>query len=75
MRSFLRKTQKFLIASFLKGVKSWTLTAQCERRVCSKAPVSQNYENVSFSSFHAAHAENRKRTELVFRVEAKFSET
>ena len=71
---FFAKTKNFWLPAFSK-VRSWTLTAQCERRVCSKAPGSQNYENVSFSSFHAAHAENRKRTELVFRVEAKFSET
>ena len=71
---FFEKNEKFLLPAFSK-VWSSTLTAQCERRVCSKASGSQNYESVSWSSFHAAQAENRKRTELVFRVEAKFSET
>ena len=137
---FFEKIEKKLLPAFSK-VWSSTLTAQCERRVCSKAPGSQNgvyslkwrltdrylrwgtlagprpgradadhckssdflqelrisgfprfwvsptcisreikmnrrhYENVSWSSFHAAQAEYRKRTELVFRVEAKFFET
>ena len=71
---FFEKTKKNLLPAFSK-VKSSTLTAQCERRVCSKAPGSQNYENVSWSSFHAAQAENQKCTELDFRVEAKFFET
>ena len=53
--------------------RHWLLSANGE--FVRKLLWSRNYENVSLSSFHAAHAENRKRTELVFRVEATFSET
>ena len=40
-----------------------------------KAPERQNYENVTLSYFHAAHAGNSKRTETVFLAEANFSKT
>ena len=55
--------------------RHWLLHANwapCERRVCSKAHGSQRCENVSLSSFHAAHAENRKRKELVFEWKQTF---
>ena len=61
---FSLQNQTFLIASFLKGL---VVDIDCSVRKESLFESSWKiYENVTLSSFHAAHAENWKRTELVF---------
>ena len=70
---FSSQNRTFFIVCFLMVLSS-TSTGQCKRRVRSKVPGSQEYENVSWSSFHEAQAENRKPSDVVFRVEAKFFE-
>ena len=70
----LRKKEKKMIASFLKG-----LVVDIDCSVRKESFFESSWKSKLWKRelvvFHAAQAENRKGTELVFRVKAKFSET